>query len=38
VRDIIEELRLTRTSERTGRAQDNESEGAFETLRRDGYM
>ena len=38
VRDIIDELRLTRTPERAGRAQDNESEDAFETLRRDGYM
>jgi sulfate adenylyltransferase subunit 2 len=38
VREIIDELRLTRTPERAGRAQDNESEGAFETLRRDGYM
>src|SRR6266498_3129424 len=38
VRDIIEELRHTRTSERSGRAQDQESEDAFEKLRRDGYM
>jgi sulfate adenylyltransferase subunit 2 len=38
VRDIIEELRHTRTSERSGRAQDKESEDAFEKLRRDGYM
>ena len=38
VREIIEELRETRTPERAGRAQDSESEGAFETLRRDGYM
>jgi sulfate adenylyltransferase subunit 2 len=38
VREIIEELRVTRTSERAGRAQDKESEDAFEKLRRDGYM
>jgi sulfate adenylyltransferase subunit 2 len=38
VREIVEELRVTRTSERSGRAQDQESEEAFETLRRDGYM
>ena len=38
VREIIEELRRTRTSERSGRAQDKESEDAFEKLRRDGYM
>lgn len=38
VRDIIEELRETRTPERAGRAQDGETEGAFEMLRRDGYM
>jgi sulfate adenylyltransferase subunit 2 len=38
VREIIEELRHTRTSERAGRAQDKESEEAFEKLRRDGYM
>jgi sulfate adenylyltransferase subunit 2 len=38
VREIIEELRGTNTSERAGRAQDKESEDAFEKLRRDGYM
>jgi sulfate adenylyltransferase subunit 2 len=38
VKDIIEELRHTKTSERAGRAQDKESEDAFEKLRRDGYM
>ena len=38
VREIVEELRHTRTSERSGRAQDKESEDAFEKLRRDGYM
>ncbi len=35
---IKEELRLTRKSERSVRAQDQESEDAFEKLRRDGYM
>ena len=38
VREIIEELKRTTTSERSGRAQDKESEDAFEKLRRDGYM
>jgi len=38
VRAIIEELRATNTPERAGRAQDKESEDAFEKLRRDGYM
>ena len=38
VRDIITELRATRVPERSGRAQDKESEDAFEKLRRDGYM
>ena len=38
VPEIIEELRRTRTCERSGRAQDRESEEAFEMLRRDGYM
>ena len=38
VAEIIEELRVTRTSERSARAQDQESEDAFEKLRRDGYM
>jgi len=38
VREIIEELRNTKTTERSGRAQDQESEDAFEKLRRDGYM
>ncbi len=38
VREIIEELRATRSPERAGRAQDQESEDAFEKLRRDGYM
>jgi sulfate adenylyltransferase subunit 2 len=38
VSEIIEELRITRIPERAGRAQDKESEDAFEKLRRDGYM
>lgn len=38
VREIIEELRATRSSERSGRAQDKESEDAFERLRAGGYM
>ncbi|MDZ4815896.1 MAG: sulfate adenylyltransferase subunit CysD [Verrucomicrobiota bacterium] len=38
VREIIEELKTCKTSERSGRAQDKESEDAFEKLRRDGYM
>jgi sulfate adenylyltransferase subunit 2 len=40
VKDIIDELRgaLAKTPERSGRAQDKESEDAFEKLRRDGYM
>lgn len=38
VREIVEELRATRVPERAGRAQDQESEDAFEKLRRDGYM
>ncbi|MCR4316773.1 MAG: sulfate adenylyltransferase subunit 2 [Planctomycetes bacterium] len=36
--EIIEELKRTSTPERAGRAQDQESEDAFESLRRDGYM
>ncbi len=38
IRDIIAELRDTNSAERGGRAQDQESEAAFERLRRDGYM
>lgn len=38
VREIIAELRATRVAERAGRAQDHESEDAFEKLRRDGFM
>jgi sulfate adenylyltransferase subunit 2 len=36
--EILYELRRSRVPERAGRAQDKESEGAFERLRRDGYM
>jgi sulfate adenylyltransferase subunit 2 len=38
VSDIVSELRSTRIAERSGRGQDQESEDAFERLRRDGYM
>ena len=38
VSEIVAELRAGNTLERAGRAQDQESEGAFEKLRRDGYM
>jgi len=38
VDEVIDELAATRMPERTGRAQDQESEDAFEKLRRDGYM
>ena len=38
VPEIIQELRATNLPERAGRAQDKESEDAFEKLRRDGYM
>src|SRR5262249_35598049 len=35
---IIAELETTTAAERAGRAQDQESEGAFERLRSSGYM
>lgn len=38
VSEIVKELETTTVSERSGRAQDKESEGAFEKLRQDGYM
>jgi sulfate adenylyltransferase subunit 2 len=38
VSEIVAELKATRIPERAGRAQDQESEDAFEKLRRDGYM
>jgi sulfate adenylyltransferase subunit 2 len=36
--EIIEELKITRTTERAGRSMDNETEDSFERLRRSGYM
>lgn len=36
--EIIEELKITKTTERAGRAMDNETEDSFERLRRSGYM
>jgi len=36
--EIIKELETTNIAERSGRAQDKESEDAFERLRREGYM
>ena len=38
VEEIIEELRQTKVAERSTRAQDQESEDAFERLRAGGYM
>jgi sulfate adenylyltransferase subunit 2 len=38
VDEIVAELRTTRSSERAGRAQDQEAEHAFEQLRTSGYM
>ncbi len=38
VDEIIAELETTRVAERSGRAQDQESEDAFERLRAGGYM
>ena len=38
IEEIIEELRTTKVSERSGRAMDHESEDAFERLRADGYL
>ena len=38
IKEVIKELETTRTSERSGRAMDHESEDAFERLRADGYM
>ena len=36
--EIMEELRTTKISERSGRAMDHEAEDAFERLRADGYL
>ena len=38
IAEVIDELRDTRTSERAGRAMDNETEDAFERLRVAGYL
>lgn len=38
IRDIIEELKRTKVSERAGRAQDQEDAYAMQKLRKDGYM
>ena len=38
VSEIVAELRATKTGERSGRLQDQESEDAFERLRAAGYM
>jgi len=38
VEEIIEELKTTKVSERSGRAMDHEAEDSFERLRADGYM
>ena len=36
--EVVEELQITNTPERAGRAQDREDPHAMEKLRRDGYM
>ena len=38
IEEIIEELKVSRTSERSGRAMDHEEENVFERLRSKGYM
>lgn len=38
VDEIIEELRVSKTTERSGRAMDHEEENVFERLRTKGYM
>ena len=38
VEEIIEELKITKISERSGRAMDHEQEDVFEKLRTKGYM
>ena len=38
VSDIIEELRVTKISERSGRDMDHEEEDVFEKLRSSGYL
>ena len=36
--EIIEELKVSKVSERSGRAMDHEEENVFEKLRSRGYM
>ena len=38
VNEIIEELKVSKVSERSGRAMDHEEENVFERLRSKGYM
>ena len=38
VEEIIEELKISKTSERSGRKMDHEEENVFERLRSKGYM
>ena len=38
VDEIIEELKISKTSERSGRTMDHEEENVFERLRSKGYM
>ena len=38
IEDIIEELKVTRTSERAGRAQDHHERNAMQKLRAKGFM
>ena len=38
VDEVIEELKISKTSERSGRTMDHEEENVFERLRSKGYM
>jgi sulfate adenylyltransferase subunit 2 len=38
IADIIEELKITRVSERSGRAQDHHERNAMQKLRAKGFM
>ena len=38
ISEIIQELKTTRISERSGRSMDHETEDAFERLRSSGYL
>ena len=38
IEEIIEELKVSKTSERSGRKMDHEEENVFERLRTKGYM